>query len=230
MGDRIAEAKDILALGASRWERLAMTTSFQASGIVMLHILRTLRMDVTILFLQTGFHFAETLDFGTRVARDWDLNVKWLTRLETHEQADPYNPRLFESDPDRCCYINKVEPLHRELENYDAWIAGVRRDQSRQRAGERIFRTQMLPSGKLITKIHPLAGVTQDDIDAYVARYELPVHPLLNRGYSSIGCEPCTQPNGGANNREGRWKGTAKNECGIHSLPDVAAQRRTGMD
>lgn len=230
MDDRMVEARDILALGASRWERLAVTTSFQASGMVILHMLRALGVDVTVLFLDTGFHFTETLEFGTRVARDWDLDMKWLTRRHPNPQepADLFDTSLFESDPDRCCYMNKVEPLYRELEDYDAWIAGVRRDQSRERAGERIFRIQMLPSGKVITKIHPLASVTQEDIDAYVARNNLPVHPLVSRGYGSIGCEPCTQPNGGANNREGRWKGKAKTECGIHSISELAGRQRTG--
>lgn len=216
-----ATPQDVLAWATSTVDRLAVATSFQSSGLVILHMLRDLRPDLPVLFLDTGFHFPETLAFRDHIAGLWDLKVVDLrgTHRTPERQAELFGPRLYERDPDRCCGINKVEPLQDALEGFDGWISGLRRDQSPMRASTPIIEAQMLPSGNEILKIHPLAGWSATEVDAYVTERSIPTHPLLERGFRSIGCAPCTRAVTSAEDeRAGRWDGTSKSECGIHSF------------
>jgi phosphoadenosine phosphosulfate reductase len=216
-----AHPRSVVEWAATTIDRLAVATSFQSSGLVILHLLRKIRPDVPVLFLETGFHFAETLDFRDRLADMWDLKIVNLTgeHGSVDRQTEWYGPKLYQRDPDRCCGINKVRPLQDALEEYDGWISGLRRDQSPLRAGTPIVEAQMLPSGSEVLKIHPLARWSRARVDAYIARHDIPTHPLLERGFTSIGCGPCTRAIGwGEEERAGRWDGVAKTECGIHSF------------
>jgi phosphoadenosine phosphosulfate reductase len=216
-----AHPRTVIGWAAETIDRLAVATSFQSSGLVILHLLREIRADVPVLFLDTGFHFAETLEFRDRIAEMWDLKVVTLTgeHGSPARQAEQYGPELYRRDPDRCCLINKVRPLQDALEEYDGWMSGLRRDQSPLRAGTPTIEAQMLPSGSEVLKIHPLATWSRARVDSYVNRHGIPTHPLIERGFASIGCRPCTRAVGdGEDERAGRWDGTAKSECGIHSF------------
>lgn len=214
-------------------DRLAVATSFQSSGLVILHLLRDIRPDLPVLFLETGFHFPETLAFRDRIAAEWGLRVVDLRgeHGSVEEQDRRLGPELYRTDPDKCCAINKVEPLQRALEGFDAWISGVRRDQSPLRAETPLVEAQMLPSGREVMKIHPLARWTAAEVGSYVQEHGIPTHPLLERGYRSIGCWPCTRAVGNdEDERAGRWDGFAKTECGIHSFGRGRALSQTEAD
>ncbi|MFN2488537.1 MAG: phosphoadenylyl-sulfate reductase [Actinomycetota bacterium] len=212
---------EVLRWAASTIDRLAVATSFQPSGLVILHLLRDIRADLPVLFLDTGWHFPETLAFRKKIEQAWDLNVVELRGAHgsSEGQAQAYGPELYGRDPDRCCLINKVRPLQSALEGFDGWISGIRRDQSPLRSNTPIVEAQLLPSGREIVKIHPLATWAREDVDRYTDTHDIPRHPLLEKGYRSIGCGPCTRPvTDGEEERAGRWNGFGKSECGIHSF------------
>lgn len=216
-----AHPREILAWAATGIERLAIATSFQSSGLVILHLLQSIRPGLPVLFLDTGFHFEESLAFKQRITALWDLEVVELRgeHESVAEQNRRHGPDLFARDPDRCCFINKVEPLQRALQDFDGWISGLRRDQSPLRASTPIIEAQMLPSGEEVIKIHPLAGWTRDDVEDYLTRHDIPTHPLIEQGFASVGCWPCTKAASSNNgDRDGRWQGFDKTECGIHSF------------
>lgn len=228
-----AEPRAVLEWACQSVEHLAVATSFQSSGLVILHLIRDIRPDVPVLFLETGFHFPETLEFRDRIADEWGLHVVNLRGRHgsAEEQERRFGPELYRRDPDRCCAINKVEPLQEALEDLDGWISGVRRDQSPVRAETPVLEAQMLPSGHEVMKIHPLAHWTATDVNDYIARYEIPTHPLLEKGYRSIGCWPCTRPVGDdEDERDGRWDGFTKTECGIHSFGRGLALQQSEAD
>jgi phosphoadenosine phosphosulfate reductase len=216
-----AHPREILKWTAQTVDNLAVATSFQSSGLVILHLLRDIRNDLPVLFLDTGFHFPETLEFRQKITDEWNLNLVDLRgeHGSVEKQNEIYGKALYRSDPDKCCHINKVKPLQDALENYDGWISGLRRDQSPMRAHTPIIEAQMLPSGNEVLKIHPLANWSKDDVSEYLSANNIPTHPLLEKNFASIGCWPCTralQP--GENERDGRWDGHTKTECGIHTF------------
>jgi len=216
-----SEPRTILQFAAETIDRLAVATSFQSSGLVILDLLRGIRPDVPVLFMDTGFHFRETLEFKERIRDLWDLKLVELRgeHGSATTQAEIYGPRLHDRNPDLCCAINKVRPLQNALEEYDGWISGLRRDQSPLRAETPVIEAQLLPSGNEILKVHPLAHWSRDQVSAYIAAHDIPTHPLLERGFASIGCQPCTKAvTSGEQERAGRWDGLAKTECGIHSF------------
>lgn len=220
----------ILRWAADTIDRLAVATSFQSSGLVILHVMRSIRADVPVLFLDTGFHFDETLEFRDRLADTWKLNVVDLRGEHGNPkiQAAIHGPELYRREPDKCCFINKVEPLQRALEGFDGWISGIRRDQSPLRARTPVVEAQLLPSDREVLKIHPLAGWTRDQVNSYIGAHSIPTHPLLEKGYPSIGCRPCTRAVAlDEDERAGRWDGYAKTECGIHSFGKSARGAQT---
>jgi phosphoadenosine phosphosulfate reductase len=226
-----AEPIEVIRWVVRTIERLAVATSFQSSGLVILHQIKTLAPGIPVLFLDTGFHFDETLEFRDRITKQWGLNIVNLRgeHGSPGRQAELYGLDLYLRDPNRCCAMNKVEPLQKELEGYDGWISGLRRDQSPLRAHTPIVEAQLLPSNNEILKIHPLANWTRDDMNRYVTDHEIPTHPLLERGYASVGCQPCTAPLDPHEHgeRAGRWVGFNKNECGIHSFGKPGGARET---
>jgi phosphoadenosine phosphosulfate reductase len=189
--------------------RPCVTSSFQAEDVALVHMLRERRPDIPVLFLETFHHFAETLAYRDEIARRWNLN---LVTLEAEE------PRigLWRTDTTACCGRHKVGPLFAALEAYDVWFTGLRREQSPSRASLQPVDEFRLPSGRRLRKISPLAAWTNRDVWAYAKAHDIPLLPLYDRGYTSIGCEPCTSPPlDPANPRSGRWQGQ-KLECGIH--------------
>ena len=195
---------------------LVMTSSFQTQSVPLLHMLSRVAPEVPVLFLDTGFHFPETLEFRDRIAGEFGLTVKDLRNELGHEGFLKEHGELYRTDPDACCYLNKVAPLEKALEGAAAWVSGIRQDQTAQRAGTPFV---ALEDGRY--KICPMARWTQRMVLEYMERHALPEHPLLAKGYASIGCAPCTRPVlAGEDARAGRWSGTDKTECGLH-LPSV---------
>lgn len=192
---------------------LVVTSSFQSQSVPLLHLISKHIPDVPIVFLDTGFHFPETISFKDDLTERFGLNVIEVTNKMGHANFKEKHGKLYKKDPDQCCYINKVEPLERALSNYEAWITGIRGDQTNER--KKADFAQKLDNG--ITKICPILDWTNDDVWTYVQIYELPEHPLLEKGYLSVGCAPCTQPSQDGDERAGRWKGKGKKECGLHT-------------
>ncbi|HYN67436.1 MAG TPA: phosphoadenylyl-sulfate reductase [Ornithinibacter sp.] len=170
---------------------------------------------VDVLFLDTGYHFADTHATRTRVAHELDVTVvDVLPTLTVAEQDAEYGPRLHERDPAACCRMRKVEPLRAALGGYEAWVTGIRRDEGPTRADTPLvtFDEQFG-----LVKANPLAAWTFDEVVDHAVEHRVPVNLLLTAGYPSIGCEPCTQPVApGDDPRAGRWAGFAKTECGLH--------------
>jgi phosphoadenosine phosphosulfate reductase len=186
-----------------------VTSSFQAECVVLVHMLREVRPDIPVLFLDTVHHFPQTLEYRDEIAARWSLN------LITLRAAEP-SPGLWQQSTTACCGRHKVEPLFGALANYDAWFTGLRRDQSPSRASLGEVELFKLPHERVIKKISPLAGWHTKDVWSYAKAHDIPLLPLYNLGYTSIGCEPCTSlPLDSANDRSGRWQGK-KLECGIH--------------
>jgi phosphoadenosine phosphosulfate reductase len=190
--------------------RPCITCSFQLEGMVVLHLLRTMRPDIPVLFLDTVHHFAETYAYRDRIAQAWNLNVIEL-------RAESPVPGLWQSSTEACCRKHKVEPLFAALDGYDTWFTGLRREQSPSRAALEEIEPFELPSGRRLQKISPLARWTTKDVWATARALGIEPLPLYARGFGSIGCEPCTTlPADPANPRSGRWRGQ-KLECGIHT-------------
>jgi phosphoadenosine phosphosulfate reductase len=187
-----------------------ITSSFQAECMVLTHMLRQRRPDIPVLFLDTFHHFAETLKYRDEMTRAWGLN------LLTLRAAEPRVGLWQAESTEACCARHKVGPLFSALEGYDVWFTALRRDQSPSRANLQECEPFRLPGGTTIQRVSPLASWTAKDVWAYAKQYSIPLLPLYELGYTSIGCEPCTSlPFDPSNPRSGRWQGQ-KLECGIH--------------
>lgn len=211
------------ALEDSDLERVALASSFQAEDTVVMDLAVKVRPSIPILFLETGFHFAETLAFKERLTELLGLNVIDLVGDYTVEsQAEAFGPRMYEWSPDHCTKLNKVEPLNRALRRLDGWLTGLRRDSAPTRANAPIVEQYELEPGKTLVKFNPIANWTRRDVWRYLDEHDLPHHPLYDLGYASISCAPCTRmlfP--GEDERAGRWAGTQKIECGIHESAEA---------
>jgi phosphoadenosine phosphosulfate reductase len=219
-----AEPEELLrwALLESGFERIAVASAFQREGTAIIHMAQRIRPGIPILFLETGFHFAETLAFKERLTEQFGLNVVDVTGEYTVDsQAEAFGPRLYERDPDACCRLNKVEPFNRALREFDAWITGMRRDSAWTRAKSPLVTCHEVSPGHPIVRINPIANWTQRDAWAYLNEHGIPHNPLYDLGFASIGCAPCTRIiYAGEDERAGRWSGTGKIECGIQ--PEAA--------
>jgi phosphoadenosine phosphosulfate reductase len=193
-----------------------VTSSFQSECVILLHLLIERRPRIPVLFLDTGYHFPETLAYRDHLSALWNLNLVSLAPQLTVAQQESQFGILYRSAPDRCCGMRKVEPLFRALEGYNTWFTGLRREQSKSRANLEPAADFRLPSGKLLRKISPLAGWSTRDVWQYLKQRGIPRLPLYDQGYTSIGCRPCTSlPLDADDPRSGRWSGK-KLECGIH--------------
>ena len=217
---RDAEPQEILAEALGRFEgRIALVSSFGAESAVLLHMAAQIDPHVPVLFLDTGMLFAQTLDYRKTLAARLGLTDVRDLRPSYQDVAvtDP-GQDLWKTDTDACCHIRKVVPLDKALGGFDAWITGRKRfhggDRLRLKVVERA-------DGKL--KFNPLANWTKEQLDAYAAEHDLPPHPLVEFGYPSVGCWPCTQPSDSGDLRAGRWAGSDKTECGIH-VPRAPAE------
>lgn len=195
--------------------RIAMVSSFGAESVALLHLVAVTNRHTPVLFIDTEMLFPETLVYQSELAVTLELtNVRVVrARLAETLAADP-DGTLHQHNPDACCDLRKTEPLQRALAGYDAWITGRKRYQGGQRAALDFFEVEDA-TGRI--KINPLAHWTSEDVAEYILANRLPRHPLVARGYPSIGCAPCTSPVApGEDPRAGRWRGQDKDECGIH--------------
>jgi phosphoadenosine phosphosulfate reductase len=217
------------------WElldgELMMSTAFGKSGMVILHMVKELIPELPVYFLDTGFHFQETLDYAEWIKREWRLDLRFhRPKLFGDAFRAEYGEALYETDPDLCCHKNKVEPFAELIERHQGWIAGIRRDQSSTRADAEPI--EILAAGKL--KVQPLVMWTRAMVEGYIAEHGIPLHPLFSRGYTSIGCAPCTSCVAGAgaeasaDERAGRWAGKEKTECGLHLFWQNRKERPPG--
>jgi phosphoadenosine phosphosulfate reductase len=199
---------------------ICLTSSFQTEDMVALHMLRRFIPDVPVIFLETGYHFKELLAYRDRMAAEWGLNLINAMPLTTLAEHEAQFGLLHIVQPTQCCAIRKVEPLMRSLEPFDWWFTGLRREQSPTRAGLRKVEDHRTPTGKQMKKVSVLADWTVAQVNAYAEAHAIPQLELYARGYTSIGCEPCTAiPEAGADTRSGRWGGK-KLECGIHTFSE----------
>jgi phosphoadenosine phosphosulfate reductase len=220
----IAEAASVELADASAEEALAWTArTFGESWIVasnmqdavLIDLATKVKPDVEVLFLETGYHFAETI--GTRDAVDLVYPGVHIVNAEAEQSVADQEAQfglLNQTDPNRCCQLRKVIPLQRTLKNYDAWVTGVRRVDAPTRANTPIV-TWDERNG--LVKVNPIAAWSDDEFNAYIAEHGILENPLVQAGYPSIGCAPCTaKPLPGADARSGRWAGQSKTECGLH--------------
>jgi phosphoadenosine phosphosulfate reductase len=208
----VTDARTLIADQLATAAAPCVTSSFQAECVVLVHMLREVRPDVPVLFLDTVHHFEETYRYRDDIAQRWKLN------LVTLRAADPA-PGLWREDTHACCARHKVGPLFAALAGYDVWFTGLRRDQSPTRAGLAEVEPFALADGTVLRKVSPLAAWTTKDVWDYAKTHDIPLLPLYDQGYTSIGCEPCTsRPPDPGDPRSGRWGG-AKRECGIHIQP-----------
>lgn len=195
--------------------KLFTTSSFQSHSIPLLHILSKIDASIPVYFINTGYHFPETIAFKDQLAEQLNLNIKeTVSSVPRMMQKDAQGRLLFTSDPDYCCHINKVQPLEPILSEHDVWVNGVRADQSAVRKEFKI--EEQAPHG--VIRFHPMLDWNSKMIYLYAKEHNLPKHPLEEKGYLSIGCEPCTRKfDPEWNEREGRWFGLKKTECGLNT-------------
>jgi len=195
-------------------DRLCLTCSWQKQSSVLVHLVSELGLGIDVIELDTHLFFKETYETREALVARYGLNLIRPEIITVAEQHNQEGPNLWESDPDRCCHIRKVEPLIRALDPYDAWISGIRRDQSPSRANARkVERSERYG----VWNIQPLADWDEERVWSYIVANDIPYNPLHEAGYRSIGCIPCTRPiRPDEEERAGRWAGSDKLECGIH--------------
>jgi len=220
-------AEDILRRAYDRFgDRMCLTCSWQRQSSVLVHMVSELGLDVPIVELDTQLFFRETYETRDRLVERYGLKLVRPEVISVAQQALREGPNLWEREPDRCCHIRKVEPLERALAPYDAWITGIRREQSPTRAGAQKVEWSERYG---VWKVQPLVDWNAKRVEAYCVVNEVPVNPLHAAGYASIGCIPCTRPiREGEEERAGRWAGSDKLECGIHApvVQNPAAEMR----
>jgi len=195
--------------------KLFSTSSFQTHSLVLLHIISRIDKSIPIFFINTGYHFPETISFRDQISELFGLDVHDVFPLTPKSmQKDQHGRLMFASDPDYCCFMNKTQPMEPILAEYDVWINGVRADQSDVRKN---FKTES-PAPFNTIRFHPMLDWSPKMIFDYLKEYNIPHHPLEEKGYFSIGCEPCTRRiDINADAREGRWFGLKKTECGLNT-------------
>ncbi len=210
-----ASAEDVIRWATDTFgDRICVTSSM--TDAVIIHLASKVKPGIDVVFLDTGYHFPETI--GTRDAVDLVYPIRLLNITPSRtvaEQDAELGPRLYGRNPDLCCYLRKVEPLERALGNYDAWITGVRRDETNSRREMRVVEWD---DRREMVKVNPVVGWSSKQVDEFIAEQGILVNPLVYDGYPSIGCATCTsRVEPGADPRSGRWAGTGKTECGIHA-------------
>jgi phosphoadenosine phosphosulfate reductase len=219
---RTAEEVLDVVLASGTPSLACLTCSFQVEDIIVLNLLRKRIPNIPVLFLETGYHFAQTYQFRDRIAREWNLNLVNVAPQKTVLQQESELGILYRDQPTKCCQLRKVEPLMQALEPFKVWFTGLRREQSPTRKNLRKAEDHRLPSGKTVLKVSPLADWTWAKVWEYTGANQLNYLPQYDQGYASIGCEPCTAlPDDPNNPRSGRWGGK-KLECGIHTFSERA--------
>jgi phosphoadenosine phosphosulfate reductase len=213
--------EDILAWALAEYApRVGISTAFGIEGCALIDMAVKLDAKVKVFTVDTDFLFPESRELVQRFVDKYGLNLTVLQgAVSKDEQERTHGVALWERDPDTCCALRKVEPTRRAVAGLDAWLAGLRRDQGPSRAGIRVLERYDHDDGSPLVKVNPLAAWTRNDTWKYVLANDVPYNPLLDQGYSSIGCWPCTRPvERGADERAGRWAGSSKKECGIHTF------------
>jgi phosphoadenosine phosphosulfate reductase len=212
-----ADPREIIEWAVSTYgPGLALSASFGGGeGMALVDMISKITNEVTILTIDTGFIFRETAEFREEVMRRYKLPLEVLRpALTIEEQVEHYGEQMRTCTPDLCCQVRKIEPLQRALSRYDAWMTGIRRDQTPERANTKVVAWEERYGA---AKVAPLAHWTDEQVWDYVKTNDVPVNPLLHQGYKSIGCEPQTRPvHPDEDARAGRWVGLDKNECGLH--------------
>ncbi|MDI3299005.1 MAG: phosphoadenylyl-sulfate reductase [Bacillota bacterium] len=212
-----APPEEILRWAVGRYApAIALATSFGAEDMVLLDMLARIQERPRAFFLDTGLHFPETYALRDRVLASYpNLALEVMQpAITVRQQAEAYGPALWRRDPDLCCALRKVEPLERALRQLSAWVTGLRREQAPTRRGIRVVEWDRRHG---LVKVNPLARWSRGEVWRYIREHGLPCHELHDRGYPSIGCQPCTTPVAeGEEPRAGRWRGLAKTECGLH--------------
>jgi phosphoadenosine phosphosulfate reductase len=200
--------------------KIGISTAFGVEGCALIDMAVKLDPKVPVFTVDTNFLFPETRELMDRLVSRYALNLTVLEgRVSKAEQERVHGPALWARDPDQCCALRKVEPTQRAVAGLDAWIAGLRRDQGQSRAGIQILERYDHDDGSPLVKVNPLARFTRKDTWAYVLERGVPYNPLLDQGYTSVGCWPCTRPVApDGDERSGRWAGSGKSECGIHTF------------
>ncbi len=211
----VAQIQKQLEAYRERGLKLFSTSSFQTHSVVLLHILSQIDRSIPIYFINTGYHFPETVAYRDQIVDRLGLNLRDIySAVPRNMQKDAAGRLFFASDPDFCCHLNKVQPLDNLLPKYDVWINGVRADQSAVRKAMKVEQ----PAKYGVVRFHPMLDWSSRAIETYLKEHKLPRHPLESQGYLSIGCEPCTRkfdPN--MSEREARWFGLNKTECGLNT-------------
>ena len=219
--DKIAQAEDLIRRQLGNASLPCVTSSFQSECVVLVHMILQHRPGIPVLFLETGYHFPETIEYRDRLTREWNLNLINLESKQSVAEQESQFGILNQTDPSKCCALRKVGPLFAGLETYDTWFTALRRDQSPTRANLQYVEPFKLPTGTTLRKVAPLAEWTTRDVYQYMQKHAIPELSLYDLGYTSIGCRPCTalpvDPN---DPRSGRWQGKGKLECGIHIQAD----------
>jgi phosphoadenosine phosphosulfate reductase len=209
-----ASAEDVIRWATDTFGRRICITSSMSDAVIV-HLASAVRPGIDVVFLDTGYHFPETIGTRDAVSAVYPVNVVNVTPSRTvAEQDAELGPRLYGRNPDLCCYLRKVEPLERTLKNYDAWFTGVRREETLSRRSTQVVE---FDEKRQKIKVNPIVAWTSEQVDEYIATNNVLVNPLVYDGYPSIGCRTCTlKVEAGADPRSGRWAGTGKTECGIH--------------
>lgn len=210
---------DVLRWASTQLPRLTFATGFGAEGCVIVDLIARHRLPIDIFTLDTGLLFPETYALWRALEAKYGITIRAVRPEHSlDEQAAAFGPRLWQREPDRCCELRKVAPLARVLSGFAGWITAIRRDQTEERATAQVVESDRKFG---LIKINPLVAWTHDDVWAHLYAHDVPYNPLHERGYPSIGCEPCTsQVVPGENLRAGRWRGTHKNECGLHIVKE----------
>lgn len=205
--------------------RVAFGTAFGSSGMVLLDVMQKVTPQIPVFTIDTGFLFPETLDLIERVEAHYGFKIERVqSRLSLEEQAHDYGPKLYEQDSDRCCWLRKVEPLQRKLSELNGWINSRRRDQGDTRSQISILEYYET-DGRALLKLNPMATWTRKQVWDYILAHNVPYNPLMDQGYTSVGCWPCTKAVGSdADERAGRWSDSGKTECGIHTFLQPVAE------
>lgn len=216
-GDELAEAsaEEVIAWAAATFGSNLAVACSMAGDTVLPHLVAAVAPGVDVLFLETGYHFAETLGTRDALASVIDARIIDVLPIQTvAEQDAQYGEKLHDRNPTLCCQLRKVDPINAELAGYEAWVTGIRREDNALRANARLVEWD--PVHEMV-KLNPLAAWTFDDVLDYAGAHQVPVNLLLTDGYPSIGCAPCTRRVApGEDPRAGRWAGLAKTECGLH--------------
>jgi phosphoadenosine phosphosulfate reductase len=213
---RLNDVRAALAAEVTGSGDVCLTCSFQAEDVLLTKLALELDANIPILFLDTGYHFQETYTYRDQIASEWGLNLINLLPEKTVAEQEAERGLLYQTAPDQCCKLRKVEPLFKAVAEYRVWLTGLRREQAKSRAALEESALFTLPGGRQVLKLAPLAGWTTQEVWYACEELSIPLLPLYARGYSSIGCEPCTSlPLDPNDPRSGRWAGR-KVECGIH--------------